>query len=104
MTTLLVDQPEEGVTRITLNRPERLNAMNADLVAELHDALGAVAIDPACRVVLLTGAGRGFCAGLDLGGYGLRPGPRAWVGSRRGSRRRHTSPRSSHAFGPCPSR
>ena len=73
MSTLLVDQPEEGVTRITLNRPDRLNAMNADLITELHDALGAIAIDPACRVVLLTGAGRGFCAGLDLGGYGPPP-------------------------------
>jgi enoyl-CoA hydratase len=75
MTTLLVDQPEEGVTRITLNRPDRLNAMNVELVAELHDALGAIATDSACRVVVLTGAGRGFCAGLDLGGYG--PAPRS---------------------------
>jgi enoyl-CoA hydratase len=75
MTTLLVDQPEEGVTRITLNRPDRLNAMTAELIAELHDALGAIATDPACRVVVLTGAGRGFCAGLDLGGYG--PAPRS---------------------------
>jgi enoyl-CoA hydratase len=75
MTTLLVDQPEDGVTRITLNRPDRLNAMNVELIAELHDTLGAVATDSACRVVVLTGAGRGFCAGLDLGGYG--PAPRS---------------------------
>jgi enoyl-CoA hydratase len=74
MSTLLVDQPERGVTRITLNRPERLNAMNAELVEELHDTLTGIAADPSCRVVLLTGAGRGFCAGLDLGGYGGAPG------------------------------
>ena len=74
MDTLQVDQPHEGVTRITLDRPERLNAMNAALIAELHDALAGVAADRACRVVVLTGAGRGFCAGVDLAGYGTAPG------------------------------
>jgi enoyl-CoA hydratase len=74
MDTLQVDQPDEGVTRITLDRPERLNAMNATLIAELHEALAGIAIDRACRVVVLTGAGRGFCAGLDLEGYGDAPG------------------------------
>ena len=73
MSTLLVDRPEDGVVRIMLNRPDRLNAMNAGLVAELHDALSDVAADTSCRVVLLTGSGRGFCAGLDLGGYGAAP-------------------------------
>ena len=68
MSTLVVDQPAEGVTRITLQRPERLNAMNAALVGELHDALDAIANDRSCRVVVLTGAGRGFCAGVDLSG------------------------------------
>ena len=66
MDTLQVDQPYEGVTRITLDRPERLNAMNATLIAELHEALADIAVDRACRVVVLTGAGRGFCAGIDL--------------------------------------
>jgi enoyl-CoA hydratase len=75
MSTLLVDQPEEGVTRITLNRPDKLNAMNAALVGDLHEALTGIAADRSCRVVLLTGSGRGFCAGLDLGGYG--PAPRS---------------------------
>jgi enoyl-CoA hydratase len=74
MGTLQVDQPQDGVTRITLNRPDRLNAMNAALIADLHDALGTVAVDRTCRAVVLTGAGRGFCAGLDLGGYGAAPG------------------------------
>jgi enoyl-CoA hydratase len=74
MSTLLVDQPEQGVTRITMNRPERLNAMNAELIGELHDTLSGIAGDASCRVVLLTGTGRGFCAGVDLGGYGSAPG------------------------------
>lgn len=70
MDTLQVDHPNDGVTRITLNRPERMNAMNAALIADLHHALAGIAADRACRVVVLTGAGRGFCAGLDLAGYG----------------------------------
>ena len=73
MDTLQVDQPDEGVTRITLDRPECLNAMNATLIAELHEALAGIAIDRDCRVVVLTGAGRGFCAGIDLAGYGDAP-------------------------------
>ena len=73
MDPVLVDSPHPGVTRITLNRPARLNAMTSELVQALHAALDAVAIDPACRVVVLTGAGRGFCAGLDLTGFGQAP-------------------------------
>ncbi|HEY2813056.1 MAG TPA: enoyl-CoA hydratase-related protein [Acidimicrobiales bacterium] len=74
MSTVLVTQPQPGVTQLTLNRPERLNAMNADLIGELHAALDAVAADRGCRAVVLTGSGRGFCAGLDLQGYGTPPG------------------------------
>ena len=55
-----------GVRVLTLDRPERLNAMSLTLIDELHDALDAIAADPEVRVVVLTGAGRGFCAGLDL--------------------------------------
>lgn len=57
-----------------MNRPSRLNAMTADLVSELHDVLDSVANNRDVRVLVLTGAGRGFCAGLDLGGYGDAPG------------------------------
>ncbi len=102
--TLLVDQPEEGVTRITLNRPDRLNAMNVELIGDLHDALDDVAHDRSCRVVLLTGAGRGFCAGLDLGGYGPPRARRDWAGSRRASPPRRISPPWCHSCAPCRSR
>ena len=74
MSTLLVTQPQPGVTQLTLNRPEKLNAMNAELIEDLHGALDDIATDRACRAVVLTGAGRGFCAGLDLTGYGTAPG------------------------------
>jgi enoyl-CoA hydratase len=74
MNAVLVETTRPGVTRITLNRPEKLNAMTTELVQGLHNALDDIEADPDCRVVVLTGAGRGFCAGLDLGGYGETPG------------------------------
>ena len=74
MTTVQVSSPRPGVALITLDRPERLNAMSHELVADLHDALDGVATDRGTRVVVLTGAGRGFCAGLDLQGAGAAPG------------------------------
>ena len=71
---LLVDEPAPHVRQLTLNRPEQLNTMNAELCEELHGQLRAIAADRSCRAVILTGAGRGFCAGLDLHGYGAAPG------------------------------
>lgn len=73
MSVVEISRPRAGIVQITLNRPERLNAMTTELVSGLHAALDEVAVDPGARVVVLTGAGRGFCAGLDLGGYGAAP-------------------------------
>jgi enoyl-CoA hydratase len=70
---VILSRPRTGVTVLTLNRPDRLNAMTAQLVQDLHDALDDVDRDGDCRVVILTGAGRAFCAGLDLNGYGTPP-------------------------------
>jgi enoyl-CoA hydratase len=70
---VVVTRPIDGVVQLTLNRPEKLNALTVDMVAQLHEALDAVAIERDCRVVVLTGRGRGFCAGLDLKGYGTAP-------------------------------
>src|ERR1700720_1582784 len=70
---LLVDEPAPHVRKLTLNRPDQLNAMTAALCEALHEELARIASDRACRVVILTGAGRGFCAGLDLHGYGAAP-------------------------------
>lgn len=75
MPLVLVDRSEPHLAVLTLNRPDRLNALTFDLVAELHDALDEVAADPECRVVVLTGAGRGFCSGLDLKDTGTPPEP-----------------------------
>jgi enoyl-CoA hydratase len=55
-----------GIARITLNRPERLNAINTQLVADLRSAVAAANEDPQVRVMILSGSGRAFCAGYDL--------------------------------------
>ena len=66
MSTVRSEPAGDGITLLTLDRRERLNAMSRELVSDLHDALAAAGDDRDCRVVVLTGAGRGFCAGLDL--------------------------------------
>jgi 2-(1,2-epoxy-1,2-dihydrophenyl)acetyl-CoA isomerase len=65
---------EGGIARLTLNRPDRLNSFNDAMHAEVRDALGRVAADATTRVLLLTGAGRGFCAGQDLADRAVAPG------------------------------
>lgn len=67
MSPCLLHDVSEGVATLTLNRPEALNALATELIAELCDAVERVAQDPSIRVVVLTGAGRGFCAGGNLG-------------------------------------
>jgi 2-(1,2-epoxy-1,2-dihydrophenyl)acetyl-CoA isomerase len=57
---------DEGVATLTLNRPDRLNSFTTEMHEEVAAALGTVESDPAIRALLLTGAGRGFCAGQDL--------------------------------------
>ena len=66
---------EPQIVMIRLNRPERLNALTFELVADLHDVLDRVGRDPTTKVVILTGAGRGFCSGLDLKDFGTPPEP-----------------------------
>jgi 2-(1,2-epoxy-1,2-dihydrophenyl)acetyl-CoA isomerase len=64
----------DGVARVTLNRPDRLNSFNDAMHAELRDALGRIRGETAARAMLLTGAGRGFCAGQDLSDRAVDPG------------------------------
>lgn len=64
----------DGIARLTLNRPDRLNSFNDRMHEEVRDALGRVRGDGAARVLLLTGAGRGFCAGQDLADRAVAPG------------------------------
>ena len=64
--TILVETDARGVATVTLNRPDKHNALNADLIAELFDAVEDLASDDKVRIVILTGAGKSFCAGGDF--------------------------------------
>ncbi len=85
MNTVEIEYPKTSIAILRLNRPESLNALSWELVEELHAALDELDRNNACRVVVLTGVGRGFCAGLDLRDQsnpgeivaGLESGPRA---------------------------
>lgn len=86
---LLVETTGDGVRTITIDRPERLNAVNSALAFSMGDALADAAVDDAVRVVVITGSGRAFCAGLDLSEPPAIPSatradrldPYAWVGT-----------------------
>jgi enoyl-CoA hydratase len=71
---LLTDRPAEGILRITLNRPEKRNALNHQLRGELLHALETGDGDPAVRVMIIRGAGKCFSAGYDLGGGNVGQG------------------------------
>jgi 2-(1,2-epoxy-1,2-dihydrophenyl)acetyl-CoA isomerase len=66
MTEVLVERIDDGVLTLTMNRPERLNALNPEMLARLHDALLRAAADRAVAVIVVAGAGRAFCAGGDV--------------------------------------
>ena len=62
----LLYEVKDGIATLTLNRPERMNALGGTLREDLYDALARASGDAAVRVVVITGAGRGFCAGGDV--------------------------------------
>lgn len=74
MSLVTVTKPVDHVSVITLNQPERLNPLNFALVGALYEALDEIGADNDTWVVVLTGAGKGFCSGLDLDDCGLPPG------------------------------
>ena len=63
---LLIERPRPDVTLVTLNRPDRMNAMAFDVMIPFREALEDINLDNSTRVVVVTGAGRGFCSGADL--------------------------------------
>ena len=62
----LIHEVKDGIATLTLNRPERLNALGGTLREDLHDAITRGSADPEVRVMIITGAGKGFCAGGDV--------------------------------------
>jgi len=73
MSDILQDTPVPGVCRLTLNRPDKLNAFTYPMYAEFIEILERLRFDAEARVVILTGAGRGFCSGHDVLGAGEPP-------------------------------
>jgi methylglutaconyl-CoA hydratase len=67
MPMLRIERDARGIATLTLDRPAQRNALSAELVAKLTDALAAIADDAAVRIVMLMGAGKAFCAGADIG-------------------------------------
>jgi 2-(1,2-epoxy-1,2-dihydrophenyl)acetyl-CoA isomerase len=77
---ILLSERRDGLLVLTLNRPERLNALSPELHEALDAALEAASHDPEVRAVVLTGAGRAFCSGGDLSGDRTRPRPKGLEG------------------------
>jgi len=65
--TILIEIDDRGIATMTLNRPEKHNAMSSEMMAEIRHAIATIHADNSIRAVVLTGAGRSFCAGADLG-------------------------------------
>jgi enoyl-CoA hydratase len=72
---VLVDRSHDGVALMTLNRPHHLNALTSEMLGQIYDTFEQLGRDSQCRVIVLTGAGKGFCAGDDLQDYR----PPSWV-------------------------
>jgi len=66
-------ETKDGIAVLTLNRPEVLNSINTTLIADVREAVAEVAANDEARVLVITGAGRGFCAGADLAAQAARP-------------------------------
>lgn len=71
---VVIERPRPDVAVVRMNRPDRRNAMNYALLSGLYDAMGELREDRECRVIVLTGTGPGFCAGLDLAEGVAMPG------------------------------
>ena len=86
--TVLYELRDPGIALLTLNRPERLNAWNGELAARYFELLDQAAADPAVKVIVVTGAGKGWCAGADMdtlqsiGNSSGSAGPSAAAGGR----------------------
>ena len=83
MSASVLLERDGGVAVLTLNRPDRLNSFSTEMTTRLKGILDELERDPTCRSILLTGAGRGFCAGQDLSERSVAPGgagPRVDVG------------------------
>ncbi|MEK7777915.1 MAG: enoyl-CoA hydratase/isomerase family protein [Chloroflexota bacterium] len=84
--TILVNN-DDGVVTLTLNRPEKMNALTGPMMQEITDALEEIDLDESMRVVVITGVGNAFCAGADFGWAGSTDGPGAGLAGERNYRK-----------------
>jgi len=78
----IILETKDGIGTLTLNRPENLNAINQKMTEELNSAIAEIAKDTGIRALIVTGAGRGFCSGFDVGDMAQAPAPietRNWI-------------------------
>ena len=76
--TLIIERDPDGFATVIFNRPEKLNTLSIALRRELGEAVAELEADTATRVLILTGAGRAFSAGLDLDEWSVAPAAAAW--------------------------
>ncbi|QXC62084.1 crotonase/enoyl-CoA hydratase family protein [Aquihabitans sp. G128] len=95
----------DGIADVRLNRPDKMNALDGAMFAAIAEAGDQVAADPSVRVVVLSGEGRGFCAGLDIGAFmGGEPGGESFdlLGGREGDRIANLAQQVAHTWIECP--
>src|SRR6059058_6611452 len=88
----LLESTENGITTLTLNRPERLNALSPDMTAGLKEALERLSTDHDVGAIVITGAGRGWCAGGDVKTMEARSRDQSVEDRAEGLRRSHQLP------------
>src|SRR4051794_37905519 len=88
----LLETSDNGITTLTLNRPERLNALSPDMTAALKEALERLSTDRDCGAIVIAGAGRGWCAGGDVKTMESRGRDQTFEGRAEGLRRAHQLP------------
>src|SRR5437588_4898514 len=88
----LIESAENGIVTLTLNRPERLNALSPDMTAALKEALERLSTDRDCGAIVITGAGRGWCAGGDVKTMESRGRDQTFEDRAEGLRRAHQLP------------
>lgn len=98
--TLLIDRSRDGIAVVTLNRPDRLNAVNEEMRDALIQTFTALGADRSVLAVVLTGAGRGFCSGLDVRDFGAAS-PRPTTRRSTGCVSRSPWPHCRRRSGPC---
>ena len=91
MSEAVLFEKKDGVATVTLNRPDRLNAVNDEIRAGLKEKLDDACKDDEVKVIIITGAGRGFCAGADMDGLAATSEGKSQGGQREAEKRNYAA-------------